>query len=115
MDKYETTDVSGRVIEYSTIAFAATLALTLAALWIFYRAMETRPATVHLPPPIDVQPQHSGPTLQRNPSLDLRRFLAEERRQLESYGWVDAARQRAQIPIDRAMELILQQGLPRRK
>lgn len=37
---------------------------------------------------------------------------AQERAQLESYGWVDQAAGVAHIPIERAMALIAEQGLP---
>jgi hypothetical protein len=38
--------------------------------------------------------------------------LAEEEQELNSYGWVDAGNGIARVPIDRAMELIVEQGLP---
>ena len=42
----------------------------------------------------------------------MRRFLAAEEQELNSYGWVDAGNGITRIPIDRAMDLILEQGLP---
>ena len=43
---------------------------------------------------------------------DLERLRAAEDGQLNSYGWVDRYTSVAHIPIDRAMQLILERGLP---
>ena len=45
------------------------------------------------------------PNLQPNPFADLDRDRAANRARLDGYGYVDAARTRARIPIDRAMPL----------
>jgi len=41
-----------------------------------------------------------------------RDFLMNQEKQLRSYGWVDEKDGVARIPIERAMELIVQRGLP---
>jgi hypothetical protein len=53
-----------------------------------------------------------SPDRETTPEVEMRRFLAEEEQELNSYGWVDAGKGIARIPIDRAMDLILEQGLP---
>lgn len=45
----------------------------------------------------------------------LSRARATERRQLEQYGWVDREQKITCIPIERAMQLLLDRGLPVRK
>ncbi len=52
------------------------------------------------------------PRLEQHPSLDLREFREAETKQLESYGWVDKTNGVVKIPIERAMDLIAQRGLP---
>jgi len=52
------------------------------------------------------------PRVQVQPGLDLERLRAAEDGQLNSYGWVDRYTSVAHIPIDRAMQLILERGLP---
>ena len=52
------------------------------------------------------------PDWETAPDVEMRRFLAEEEQELNSYGWVDAGNGIARVPIDRAMELIVEQGLP---
>ncbi len=54
----------------------------------------------------------SGPLLQISPRLDLRDFRAQEDKQLTGYGWIDRTAGVVRVPIDRAMEQVLQKGLP---
>ena len=52
------------------------------------------------------------PRLQIAPRDDLRRLRARENALLDGYGWVDRGAGVARIPIDRAMDLLAQRGLP---
>jgi hypothetical protein len=52
------------------------------------------------------------PRLEEDERSQLDGFLAQENRELNSYGWVDEKAGVAHIPIDRAMELTVQRGLP---
>ena len=54
------------------------------------------------------------PRLQVAPALDLSRFRAREDAELNGYAWINRTTGVARIPIDRAMDLVLQQGLPAR-
>ena len=54
------------------------------------------------------------PKLQLSPPMDLQAFHAREEQELESYGWVNRTSGVVRIPIERAMDLVLQQGLPTR-
>ena len=54
------------------------------------------------------------PRLQTTPREDLRTLRAREDEILGSYGWVDKATGVVRIPIDEAMKLTLQRGLPAR-
>ncbi|MDB6124986.1 MAG: hypothetical protein JWQ71_3979 [Pedosphaera sp.] len=55
------------------------------------------------------------PRLQVSPPLDLKELRAQERAELNSYGWVDKKSGVVRIPIDKAMEMIAQKGLPTRQ
>ena len=55
-----------------------------------------------------------GPLLQVAPRADLQQMLADHNGQLNSYGWVDQQAGTVRIPIDRAMDLLLERGLPAR-
>jgi len=52
------------------------------------------------------------PRLERNERTELNDFRLEEEQRLDSYGWVDQQAGVIHIPIERAMQLIVQQGLP---
>jgi hypothetical protein len=53
-----------------------------------------------------------GPQLQISPRLDLHYFRAQEDKQLTNYAWVDRSAGVVRVPIERAMELVLERGLP---
>jgi hypothetical protein len=56
----------------------------------------------------------SQPRLQTNPAYDLQQFRESESAKLNSYGWIDKSAGVLRIPIDRAMDLLAQRGLPAR-
>ncbi len=52
------------------------------------------------------------PRLQISPPVDLEKFGAEQNRELTTYGWIDRQKGIVRIPIERAIELLSQRGLP---
>ena len=52
------------------------------------------------------------PRLQDEPARDMETQRAEEDSRLSTYGWVDRDAGVGRIPIDRAIDLILERGLP---
>ena len=86
------------------------------AMWLLYRALETRERKLDpLPPPVAealVPRQPPEPRLQTTPEIDLARLRAKEEAVLRTYGWVDQNAGIARLPIDRALELTLLHGLP---
>jgi hypothetical protein len=55
---------------------------------------------------------NGAPMLETNEIGQFRDFLMDQENQLNSYGWVDEKAGVAHIPIERAMELIREHGLP---
>jgi hypothetical protein len=55
--------------------------------------------------------QFPAPRLQLSPQDDLKEFRERENERLNSYGWVDRKAGVARIPVDRAMDLLVQRGL----
>lgn len=51
-----------------------------------------------------------GPLLQRDPEGELEAMRHEMAERLGGYGWVDEAAGTVHIPIDKAMDLLVQQG-----
>ena len=54
------------------------------------------------------------PRLQTDPRADLRELRAHESTVLSTYGWVDKAAGVVRIPIEEAMRITAQRGLPAR-
>jgi hypothetical protein len=53
-----------------------------------------------------------GQGLQINPPEDYQRLRTTQQAMIEGYAWIDRQQGRLRIPIERAMELIAEQGLP---
>jgi len=66
-------------------------------------------------PYLEPQQLPPEPRLQANPPLDLRNYRAMEEAQLHSYGWVDSTNRVVRIPLERALEIVEQRGLPIRR
>jgi len=56
------------------------------------------------------QPYFPYPREQPNPVADLNKARAREEAELNSYAWIDKTNRVVRIPVDRAMEIIIQQG-----
>ena len=67
-----------------------------------------------LHPGINAPALPAFPKLQLSPPMDLQAFRAREEQELTNYGWVNRSSGVVRIPIERAMDLVLQQGLPNR-
>jgi len=52
------------------------------------------------------------PRLEESERTELRSFIEDEDRKLATYNWVDKDKGIVQIPIERAMDLVVQRGLP---
>lgn len=53
-----------------------------------------------------------SPRLQSQPRQELHDYCAAQQQSVTSYAWVDERNGIVQIPVDRAMELVLERGLP---
>ena len=115
---YETRDISTRVVAIFAASMAVGAVLINLAIWVIYvqfskaadRAYPREYPLAHVGAP----PLPPEPRLQARPREDLQRLRAEEHRLLDSYGWADATRGVVRIPIDRAMAMTVEQGLPAR-
>lgn len=108
---YEQRDVSGFWLLMALLAFLIGFALALlGAHWALQSNLQ------HFPPPSPVAaqtPPTPPPRLLTNPSAELERFMHEKHARLHSYGWVDREAGLAHIPIEQAMQRVVEYGLPR--
>jgi hypothetical protein len=116
---HETRDISTRVVVLFGVSLMVGAVLVHFLTWVlyaFYGSLQAKAYPRQYPmAQVGAPPLPPTPRLQAQPREDLKTLRAEEQRRLDSYGWVDAARGEVHIPIDRAMELLLQQGLPVRQ
>ncbi len=83
--------------------FLLVVGLVLIGLYISSGSAEAKPGTLA-----------QTATAQVNPPEALQELRATEEAVLTTYGWVDRKNGVVHIPIDRAMDLLLQRGLPTR-
>ena len=109
-------EVDTRGVLLSGFWLAAGLIVSLVAMWGVFRVLEKRQERVDkpLPPQVVVNLKRIPPEPRLEPDpLALRRELrAQEDALLKSYGWVDRTAGSVHIPIDRAMEIVLERGVP---
>ena len=53
----------------------------------------------------------AGPLLQVDPAAELAELRRQEQRALDGYGWVDRGAGIARVPVERALELVLAEGV----
>lgn len=105
---YEKQDVGFRFAMVFVSALIAAVVVVLIFLVWFYRMVAPAPpqqatTTRRLPP---------GPVLQANPAVDMAKFRQREEQKVSSYGWVDRNAGIAKVPVQRAMEMVAERGLP---
>jgi hypothetical protein len=103
--RYEPRDVPPRGAVFGVLGLfglIAVAAIVVAVLFQIWPAAPTAPAKPNVPAP-RLESQEG----QDRPAID-----DAARQHLEGYGWTDRAAGKAHIPIDRAMELQVQQGWP---
>lgn len=107
-DARSTPVIWGLVIVFGTLLLAfvlmgLVLALTAGSITDASNTLRNDEVTqLQLPP---------APRLEQNPRIDGDRIITEAKERLESYGWVNERAGRAHIPIERAMELLIEHGL----
>ena len=86
------------------------------AMWGLFRLLDKRQEVRErpLPPMVQANLQRTPPEprLEPNPLVPRLRARAEEDSVLTTYGWVDPKSGVVRVPIDRAMDLLVERGLP---
>lgn len=116
---HEQSDVSIRAIlgfGAGLIVTAAVVHLLVFALFGFFESRQRAQAPAEYPlAAAQGRREPPEPRLQTNPRQDLADLRAKEDDLLGSYGWVDRNAGVVRIPIDAAMRLTLERGLPSRQ
>jgi len=110
---HETRDVNLPALAIFAGVLCLTIAVALIGMrFLFFSYAKARPrglvpapfATTRILPP--------EPRLQPNPAADLAIYIAGQKHELATYGWMDRKNGVVHIPIERAMQRLLKQGLP---
>lgn len=96
--------------------FAIGGVVVLAGLWLLLQTWTGRDLTFdpQVPPAIVQETDAPGPDLVPVPRLEYQRYRAQEIELLHSYGQSEGQTDTARIPIERAMQILAEQGLPAR-
>jgi hypothetical protein len=102
------------------LVFLGAVTITLAGIVVFFynylESREAREKTARYPMAASAaRPLPPPPRLQTYPFQDVKDLRQEERRLLETYEWVDKSAGVVRIPVERAIEVLAEKGLPYRQ
>lgn len=115
--EHEESDISIRALLIFAVGLIVSAVVIHIGLWLLFRyyyAREDRAEPVPTPLAKERPALPREPRLQVDPISDLRNIRSDERRALENYGWIDEKSGTVRLPIDRAIDITLQKGLPAR-
>jgi hypothetical protein len=116
--RFEPKDVNARnvVLTGASVLIGAWIVVCL--MYFFFSLLQNHREAV-MEPAISVAEQRPAappePRIQASPRTDLQRYEARQDYLLSHYLWVDKSKGVVAIPIERAMELIAQRGIPPQK
>lgn len=111
--RYEERDVRWKPIAALTGGLIVLVLLALAVSLVLDDLLRTRAETETEPHPLqELREGPPAPRLQAVPSRELDEHLAIVEEALGSYRWIDREEGLARIPIERAMEIVAERGLP---
>jgi hypothetical protein len=116
---HEESDVNvSAIIRYGIGLFAVAVVIHVFLWWLLgvYERQNQRAQTQVFPMAAgqgDRLPR--GPRLQDNPQQELQELRAQQKALLEGYAWVNKATGVVRIPIEDAMKMVLERGLPTRE
>jgi hypothetical protein len=109
-------DISYAGVKRFTLFVLGLMVVCMALMWGLTSLMKKElPKQDPAPPPLPAareNPLPPEPRLQPSPPKDLKTLRDREDAVLTGYAWVDKAKGEAQIPIDRAIEIAAEKGLP---
>ena len=113
---HERTDARVRPLAIFLVIMMATLVFAFAFTGVLFEFFTQRAASLQTPPnPLQIQDEMPPePRLEVVPGLNLRQLRGSALERLNGYGWVDPENRVVHIPIERAIDLVVEKGLPAR-
>jgi hypothetical protein len=115
---FEHSDLSARGTFIVGVSVLAGMWIIVGLLYFYFAALAHREAKASPPAlPIEVHgnPTPPEPRLQQSPRQDLKAMRAREDWELNHYSWVNKSKGTVAIPIERAIEIVAQRGIPPQK
>ncbi len=104
-------EISLRGLVGFVVGLVALMVVTGVLMWLLSAGLREASVAADPPPPMLPEARRPyeppGPRLQADPPADMAALRATEERQLAGWGWTDEAAGLAQVPIERAMELLV--------
>ena len=113
---YERKDVNAWAILWIGVVMIVAALVIHTVVWWLFDAFDRREAQKGRQPATLVQTQRPAPPeprLQTDAPSDLNALRATEQEELESYGWIDQQKGIVHIPVEQAMTLLVERGLPK--
>jgi hypothetical protein len=115
--KYEGADITVRPIVTTVIVLAAITIVSyivVFGLYQYWKRADKETRTENLLPIAvgDQQPRVGPLLLEGSEAPDLKNMKVEAAKKVDSYGWVDQNTGVAHIPVERAMDIVAEKGLP---
>ena len=112
---HETRDTGAALIIYSSLGLTVGTFIICMIVWgmfnyLKYREVPAEPTSL-MSNPATIPPE---PRLQVDGTVQIKNLRAHEDHVLSSYAWVDQKSSTVRIPIDRAIDLLAQRGVPTR-
>lgn len=111
---HERTDAHVRPVALFLVFMFTSVLAAYGVITLLYGYFEQRHLTKYGNPVQFSVPESAAPKLQVVPGLDVGVIRAEEAEQLEGYGWVDQGRGLVHVPIEQAIDMLLEQGVATR-
>ena len=114
---HETSDVHVRPLAWLGVGLAVLVVISIVAMKGVFEFLDRQQARNDVaPPPMMTQrpQQPPEPRLQTTPVPNRKLIVEQENKQLSTYGWVDPKSGVVRIPVEQAMKLLAERGLPAR-
>jgi len=113
-DGYEKSDLTLGGIALFVFVMTATIVVSMVAATFLFNNFDQNAARKEQPvsPLVTTQAPPPEPHLQSHPQQDREEMRAAEEAILNHYGWVNQSKGVVRIPIERAIELTAERGLP---
>ena len=110
---YERRDANIPALLKFALGLALLIAVTLVAMkWTFSIFDKLMPLGAPAAPFEQSRQLPPSPMIQAAPHMELKDYCAAQQKNVEGYAWVDQQQGTVRIPVDLAMNLILEKGLP---